>query len=227
MRQPPPLASWLLDHWTAGIHRQALAGDLLEHVQLGRSDRWYWRQVFAAIVLSRAHQAASNWASILFAAIWSGITPAILLLAIQLLENERLMEHLRQLDSPWFTIAKQGMEIGAFFFILWLGLTLHALLHVGAGKGVDLHRVGRSLLLTIPIFLQMWMSVAAVTLIVASVFPQRVFGLDWPQSSMVSHLIGMAFSPPSLVSFGTMVLAILASLPRGIEDHPPRPVSAA
>ena len=28
--EPPPLAAWMLEHWTAGDRDDALAGDLLE-----------------------------------------------------------------------------------------------------------------------------------------------------------------------------------------------------
>ncbi len=50
LRQPPRLATWLLD--LLGYTRQnaALAGDLLEDFRLGRSAAWFWRQALMVIV---------------------------------------------------------------------------------------------------------------------------------------------------------------------------------
>ena len=44
----PPAATWLLKKFRPGD--EALLGDLLEECPNGRSDAWYWRQVFGAIV---------------------------------------------------------------------------------------------------------------------------------------------------------------------------------
>ncbi len=46
---PPRLAVFLLEHFGPEFNQEALAGDLLEGLQEGRSKRWYWRQVLAAI----------------------------------------------------------------------------------------------------------------------------------------------------------------------------------
>jgi hypothetical protein len=49
-RQPPALASWLLDHLGYTGRNPALAGDLLEEFRSGRSPAWYWRQTLMVIV---------------------------------------------------------------------------------------------------------------------------------------------------------------------------------
>ena len=199
-------------------HREALAGDLLEDFRYGRTVAWYWRQVLAAICIGRLGQLRAGLSAILFAALWSALSPALLFFQIQLIENERLMEHFRQLASPWFTICKGGLEIAAYFFTLWLGLTVYAALHAWAGRGLNYRKFTSGLLMTVPMFLQMWMAVAAVTLVVATVFPQRVFDLDWPRTTLLRQVLGMAMSPSSIVSFCTMVPAIFTCLPeRGLE----------
>lgn len=49
MRQPPRLATWLLN--TLGTEDRALAGDLLERYRSGQSRWWYWRQVLVGIAI--------------------------------------------------------------------------------------------------------------------------------------------------------------------------------
>lgn len=47
--KPPRLAAWILKHFGPERNHEALAGDLNEAFQQGRSKRWYWRQVLAAL----------------------------------------------------------------------------------------------------------------------------------------------------------------------------------
>ena len=47
--KPPRLAVWLLEHFGPELNQEALAGDLNEAFQQGRSKGWYWRQVLGAI----------------------------------------------------------------------------------------------------------------------------------------------------------------------------------
>ena len=47
--KPPRLATWLLQDFGPRVNGDALAGDLWEAFQQGRSKAWYWRQVLAAV----------------------------------------------------------------------------------------------------------------------------------------------------------------------------------
>ena len=47
--KPPRLAAWILKHLGPRFNNEALAGDLWEAFQQGRSKGWYWRQVLAAV----------------------------------------------------------------------------------------------------------------------------------------------------------------------------------
>jgi hypothetical protein len=49
VRRPPRLATWLLQHVGEGYHSEALAGDLFEEFQNGRTAAWYWHQTMAAL----------------------------------------------------------------------------------------------------------------------------------------------------------------------------------
>jgi hypothetical protein len=47
--KPPRLAAWILQEFGPELNQEALAGDLNEALQQGRSKGWYWRQVLAAM----------------------------------------------------------------------------------------------------------------------------------------------------------------------------------
>lgn len=49
--KPPFIAAWLLDRFGADPQLDAIAGDLLEQYQLGRSRFWYWREAITAITV--------------------------------------------------------------------------------------------------------------------------------------------------------------------------------
>lgn len=51
IRIPPRMATWLLKHLGPGYRSEALAGDLFEEYQQGRTHAWYWRQTAAAILV--------------------------------------------------------------------------------------------------------------------------------------------------------------------------------
>jgi hypothetical protein len=60
--EAPKAARWLLEHFGCSPDNDALIGDLDERYHRGRSDLWYWREVFIAICAGlwseiRAHKA--------------------------------------------------------------------------------------------------------------------------------------------------------------------------
>jgi hypothetical protein len=63
-RVPPKVALWLLKHGGSRYHSEALAGDLIEQYQEGRSRAWCWKQVAAAILIARGQYIrALPWAA--------------------------------------------------------------------------------------------------------------------------------------------------------------------
>lgn len=66
-RQPPAFATKLLGRLVVGPNREALAGDLIEQYQSGRSRGWYWRQVLTAIAVDVASYVRTHKLALLFA----------------------------------------------------------------------------------------------------------------------------------------------------------------
>jgi hypothetical protein len=67
--EPPVLATWLLEHVRFSNTDEALTGDLLEDFRHGRSVAWYWRQVFAAILVGFLREVRSHWVLAIRAAV--------------------------------------------------------------------------------------------------------------------------------------------------------------
>src|SRR5215470_12566207 len=60
MRNPPPIATWLLRHFGSSPNNDAVMGDLNERYGHGRSCVWYWQQVVAAIISSAFTEVRSD-----------------------------------------------------------------------------------------------------------------------------------------------------------------------
>jgi hypothetical protein len=124
--QPPSLATWVLEHL---VRREddALAGDLMEEFSQGRSNRWYWYQVLAALLVSFSEQLRSGWIAILFAVIVSSAFPYKQIAHCS--EFERVFGWLITFPWPWsmfFGIAFwSAFEGGILFaaFAAYLGAT--------------------------------------------------------------------------------------------------------
>lgn len=69
-RRPPSVAVWLLDRFGYTDENPALAGDILEEFQRGRSAAWYWRQAFMA--MARGSRRRTRFVRIYWLALLAG-----------------------------------------------------------------------------------------------------------------------------------------------------------
>src|ERR1019366_10625470 len=74
--EPPPLATWMLEHCAPADRDEALAGDLLEGFRSGRSGAWYWRQALTACAVSWCENLRLRSPLLVFALLWSMLAPA-------------------------------------------------------------------------------------------------------------------------------------------------------
>lgn len=150
-REPPHLATWILRHLTAGYRDEALDGDLFEVFRLGRSNAWYWREVFATCVHSWCNYLYARGPVLLFALLWSTLSPAWYA-TIDSIEASTAVNRASQMfQSVWLPLALIGwMLLHTVFF--WAGLLVYRSVHCILQKPLRLLTVQRSFWIAALIF---------------------------------------------------------------------------
>jgi hypothetical protein len=125
-RQPPPLATWMLENLTLGERDEALHGDLIEEFQEGRPDTWYWRQVVAACAMSWFICLRRQRTSIAFAVVWSMLAPAWKVLCDQI-QDWQILHHAWQMAGAFWILPAFALWLALHSIFLWTGILLYLL----------------------------------------------------------------------------------------------------
>jgi hypothetical protein len=175
---PPLIATWMLEHWTLGPGNNALAGDLLEEFRSGRAGRtraWYWRQVIAAISINCSREILDHRSVVLFAAVWSVISPAWLVLSSNAEVNSPTFGVIVRMDFPWSTICALALALVTSLAFIWSGMALYLIPRMVAARNFHWRRLARSLLQSLPMFI----SISAVPYALSLIFgPGHGVGID-------------------------------------------------
>ena len=114
-RAPPRFALWLLRQFGSPYHGEALAGDLIEQYQEGRSRAWCWRQVIAAILLARGRFiGALPWAAVGRLSSYLLAETAAVLATVVFVDHERQAQLLVAQMNPTFIGILVGLIAIAF-----------------------------------------------------------------------------------------------------------------
>lgn len=125
-REPPPLATWMLEHLSSGNRDEALSGDLLEVFRSGRGHSWYWRQVCGACVVSWYNSLRSRFPLFVFALAWSMLAPAWTRV-VDRLGTSHLYVYIRQLEFPFSGLGELLAWISLNLAFVWAGMLLYFL----------------------------------------------------------------------------------------------------
>ncbi|MGC1294520.1 MAG: hypothetical protein WA869_05720 [Alloacidobacterium sp.] len=158
--EPPPLATWVLEHLAPGDRNEALAGDLLEDFRAGRSNRWYWRQVFAACVTAWLRYLGDRKMVLVFAVVWSMFAPAWTTL------QERIMHgpgHTWRMDLSFTGISTVAVWLTLNVIFLWTGVLFYFISHPSFAKRFTRRQVTRAFLLAAFVFLPAYVATFIVT----------------------------------------------------------------
>jgi hypothetical protein len=96
---------WLLQRLGPAYQSEALAGDLIEQYQYGRSGLWCWRQVIAAIFSAQVHSMRRALSKSAVRLALRVLTEAVAVVAlVSLLDQSRRVHSLQEAISPAFGI---------------------------------------------------------------------------------------------------------------------------
>jgi hypothetical protein len=128
----------VLEHFVFGNKNEALTGDLLEEYQRRRSNSWYWRQVFGAILAGLASELRAEWCAAGPATVWAfGLTTVWVCFVPEywppfpwIIERMLVAIAIRQ---PWGTVVmhvmgpyiQTGLSIADNAVMLGLGIALY------------------------------------------------------------------------------------------------------
>jgi hypothetical protein len=215
-KDPPTIATWMLEHLTLGRKNEALAGDLLEEFRRGRSATWYWRQVLVAIVVGIPGELRSQWPAMFYATLWAIPVPAYSFLAVRRLLETPFFARRWQLDWPYSTICDLILWYGSQLLYIWLALIVYFALFSLATRMVNLERLAGSLWKSAFVFIAV--SVGQIALFV--LLPRHPgHGIDMRRITALRLITDPGFLEFRLPFFFTLFLSIWMTLSR-IDKRP-------
>ncbi len=134
------IATWMVEHFSFGLNNRALAGDLLEELQEGRSHAWLWRQVCSAIAAGALSRIRNLGAPLLFCVAWSSLYSGWRHL------SQSMLVHTAQGGSivqvwPYSALLRLGLGMAPPLTFVWLGFLIYVLLRPASFREVSAVRL--------------------------------------------------------------------------------------
>jgi len=154
--EPPRLATWTLEHLAPGKQNEALAGDLLEDFRAGRSNKWYWQQVFTACLTAWLRYLGDRKMVVAFAVVWSMLAPIWTTLQKRIMHGPG---HIMWRMDPSFTgISAAAVWLTLNLIFLWAGVLFYFASHPNFTKRFTRQQVTRAFLLATFVFLPVYVT---------------------------------------------------------------------
>jgi hypothetical protein len=214
-KDPPTIATWMLEHLTLGRKNEALAGDLLEEFRRGRAATWYWRQVLVAIVVGFAGELRTQWPAICYATLCVIPVPAYWMLAIDKVMDSPFFARRWQLEWPYSTICDQILFWGSGLIYVWCALLIYFLLFSLATRTINLYRFARSLWKSAFVFMAVNIGLVAFF----ALLPRHAELIDRRYITAMSAITDPSFLVFRLPFFFTLCLSIWMTFSR-IDKRP-------
>lgn len=209
-KNPPTIATWMLEHLTVGRKDEALAGDLLEEFRCGRPAAWYWRQVLVAITVGFASELTAQWPAIVFSALFVIPVPAYWMLVIDKVMTSPFFAPRWHLEWPYSTICDQLLFWGSQLLYIWCALIVYFLLVSLATKTINLHRLARSLWKSAFVFMAVCVGLVAFFALLPG---HAAYAIDRRHITALSVIADPNFLVFRLPFFFTLFLSIWITLP--------------
>lgn len=211
-REPPQLATWMLEHLSTGERDEALAGDLLEVFRSGRSGNWYWRQAFGACVVSWFNSLRSRASVLVFAFLWSMLAPAWTTVIDRWENTSRVYGHLYLLAWPFSPLAQLGLWLILNIVFLWAGILLYVFLQTGLartlGRRAILWAFAKAPAILLPAYF--------TTFVVMNLFAYPGFGIDRRNITPLGEITDLRMWADAMrvPYFITLLVALWSVVPR-------------
>src|SRR5579863_8843545 len=120
---PPLIALWILERLSPAERDEALAGDLLEEFQSGRSNGWFWRQALAAWAGAWGRYIARRRSLLLFALLWSTLAPAWTAVIDRIEQAARTVAN--RMETPLSELPTLMLWLSLQLLFLWAGTAVY------------------------------------------------------------------------------------------------------
>jgi len=219
-REPPPLATWMLEHLSSGNGDEALAGDLLEVFRSGRSNRWYWRQVCGACAVSWFNSLRARIPLFVFALAWSMLAPAWTTIINRIETTSTLYVYIRQLEWPFSGLTESLTWVGLNVGLLWTGILIYFLIQLNQARSMGRKTIRGAFLKAAAYFLPAYFA----TFVLANLFAYPGFDIDRRTLTPLTELTDLRMwadflRAPYLI---TLVGALWKAMPRSRRNAQPR-----
>ena len=155
-REPPPIAAWILEHLTPVDRDEALAGDLQEVFRTGKSNNWYWRQVLSACAVSWYEGIRARASLLVFALLWSMLSPAWNSLCIKIEDGKPIADKLISVFGPVWALLALFLWTILHSIFLWTGILACSVLHSIAKCPINRAKIKRGFFLAPLIFVPLY-----------------------------------------------------------------------
>lgn len=212
-REPPPLASWMLEHLTSGDRDDALAGDLLEVYRAGASDSWYCRQALAACAVSWSKSIRSRISLVVFALCWSILAPAWNVLIDRIENNAYSLGSTWRMDWPFSALSRFTAWIVLNAAFLGAGILVYLVSHKSLASVLRGKELRRALRVAAGLFVPVYFA----TFVLANLFA-------YPGPVIARHLLAPATEITDLGMWADVLRApylitLLCALWRAVALH--------
>jgi hypothetical protein len=145
-REPPSLATWMLEHLTPAGRDEALGGDLLEEFRRGRSEGWYWWQVLSACSVAWLNSLRARGSLLVFALLWSMFAPAWNVLCDRI-EDSPIISRMWEIAGGFWVFPALAGWIALHTAFVWGGMLIFIAAQGSFRKRLDGGELRRGFLL--------------------------------------------------------------------------------
>jgi hypothetical protein len=215
--EPPATATWLLEHFTPGERNEALAGDLLEEFQNGRSAGWYWSQVLVAVSLGWFRESLAHPGVLAFAALWSMAAPSWFVFNDKIQNDATVLNGLLcRLDFPWSAIGYFAWSLTVSLTFIWMGAGLYLFFQIWITRSFSNLQLRRRLLLSVSVYIALFAGMC-----VLSIFLPPGHSIDRRTRTPLNAItdLGMFAMETRFFSLVTLLSILWAGTPRSEKRH--------